>query len=107
MNQTVDTAKGSSRRQLLTGDRNRPGGGGRRVNPDGGLFGDDRRHSELAPQWKKLNVGNSAVAGRIRLRKPIEVAYGAGGAQSAEKHRDRGSLEATIRVVDAARKAKD
>src|ERR1700735_3943303 len=31
--------------------------------------------------------------------------YDAGGAQSGEKHRERGSLEATIKVVDAARKA--
>ena len=63
---------------------------------------------ELAPQWKKLNLAEilRLPAAYVSVSQSKSL-YDAGGAQSAEKHRDRGSLEATIRVVDAARKAKN
>lgn len=61
---------------------------------------------ELAPHWKKLDL--AAI-----LRKPAAFAsvsqnnslYQPWGAQAAEKQWERGSLAATVRVVNAARKA--
>jgi isochorismate hydrolase len=61
---------------------------------------------ELAPHWKKLDL--AAI-----LRKPAAFAsvsqnnslYQPWGAQAGEKHWERGSLAATIKVVNAARKA--
>jgi nicotinamidase-related amidase len=61
---------------------------------------------ELAPQWKKLDLA------RI-LQKPAAVAsvsqnnslYQPWGAQAGEKHWERGSLAATVKVAKAARKA--
>jgi nicotinamidase-related amidase len=63
---------------------------------------------ELAPQWKKLNLAEilKLPAAYVSISQSKSL-YDAGGAQSAEKHRERGSLEATIKVVDAARKAKN
>src|SRR6266436_248791 len=63
---------------------------------------------ELAPQWKKLDLAKilalpAAYASVIQSKS----LYDEGGAQSAEKHRERGSLPATIKVVQAARKAKN
>src|SRR4051794_36457879 len=61
---------------------------------------------DLAPQWKKLNLAEilKLPAAFVSVSQSKSL-YDAGGAQSAEKHRERGSLEATIKVVDAARKA--
>ena len=63
---------------------------------------------ELAPQWKKLNLADilKLPAAYVSISQSKSL-YDAGGAQSGEKHRDRGSLEATIKVVNAARKAKN
>jgi hypothetical protein len=60
---------------------------------------------ELAPHWKKLDL--AAI-----LRKPAAFAsvsqnnslYQPWGAQAGEKHWERGSLAATVKVVNAARK---
>lgn len=63
---------------------------------------------ELAPQWKKLDLAKilsmPAAYASVSQSKSL---YDEGGAQSAEKHRERGSLPATIKVVEAARKAKN
>src|SRR5260370_21617407 len=63
---------------------------------------------ELAPQWKKLDLAQilklPAAYASVSQSKSL---YDAGGAQSAEKHRERGSLPATVKVVQAARKAKN
>jgi nicotinamidase-related amidase len=63
---------------------------------------------ELAPQWKKLNLAEilKLPAAYVSVSQSKSL-YDVGGAQSGEKHRQRGSLEATIKVVDAARKAKN
>ncbi|ABE61501.1 isochorismatase hydrolase [Nitrobacter hamburgensis X14] len=61
---------------------------------------------ELAPHWKKLDL--AAI-----LRKPAAFAsvsqnnslYQPWGAQAAEKQWERGNLAATVKVVNAARKA--
>jgi nicotinamidase-related amidase len=62
---------------------------------------------ELAPQWKKLDLAQvlslPAAYASVSQSKSL---YDEGGAQSGEKHRARGSLEATVKVVQAARKAK-
>jgi hypothetical protein len=70
--------------------------------------GDDELKAipELAPQWKKLDLAKI-------LQKPAAFAsvshnnslYEPWGAQAAEKHWERGSLAATIKVVNAARKS--
>jgi nicotinamidase-related amidase len=63
---------------------------------------------ELAPQWKKLDLAKvltlPAAYASVSQSKSL---YDQGGAQSAEKHRERGSLPATIKVVNAARRAKN
>ena len=63
---------------------------------------------EMAPQWKKLDLAQvlrlPAAYASVSQSKSL---YDVGGAQSAEKHRERGSLEATVKVVKAARKAKN
>lgn len=63
---------------------------------------------ELAPQWKKLDLAKilamSAAFASVSQSKSL---YDEGGAQSAEKHRERGSLPATVKAVQAARKAKN
>lgn len=63
---------------------------------------------ELAPQWKKLNLAEilKLPAAYVSVSQSKSL-YDVGGAQSSENHRGRGSLEATIKVVDAARKAKN
>lgn len=63
---------------------------------------------ELASQWKELDLAEI-------LSRPVaycsvsqnKSCYDAGGVQSGEGHRQRGSLEATIKVVKAARNAKN
>lgn len=61
---------------------------------------------ELAPQWKKLDLGEilSRPAAYMSVSQNKSL-YDAGGVQAGEKHRERGSLPATIKVVNAARKA--
>jgi nicotinamidase-related amidase len=63
---------------------------------------------ELAPQWKKLDLAEilSRPAAYLSVSQSKSL-YDEGGAQSAEKHRERGSLPATIKVVAAARKARN
>ena len=61
---------------------------------------------ELAPQWKELDLGEilSRPAAYMSVSQNKSL-YDAGGVQAGEKHRERGSLPATIKVVNAARKA--
>ena len=63
---------------------------------------------ELAPQWKKLDfteiISRPAAFVSISQNKSL---YETWGAQGAEKHRERTSLPATIKVVKAARTAKN
>lgn len=63
---------------------------------------------ELAPQWKKLDLARilTLPAAYMSVSQSKSL-YDEGGAQSVEKHRERGSLPATIKVVNAARKAKN
>ena len=61
---------------------------------------------ELAPQWKKLNLAEI-------LKRPAAFAsisqnnslYRPWGAQAAERQWERGTLEATVKVAEAARRA--
>src|SRR5581483_4727620 len=63
---------------------------------------------ELAPQWKKLDLARIlALPAAYMSVSQSKSLYDDGGAQSAEKHRERGSLPATIKVVQAARKARN
>jgi nicotinamidase-related amidase len=61
---------------------------------------------ELAPQWKALDLARilklPAAFLSVSQNKSL---YDAGGAQAAERHRERGSLPATVKVATAARKA--
>jgi nicotinamidase-related amidase len=61
---------------------------------------------ELAPQWKALDLAKilryPAAFLSISQNKSL---YDPGGAQSAENHRARGSLPATVKVARAARSA--
>jgi nicotinamidase-related amidase len=61
---------------------------------------------ELAPQWKELDLAEilSRPAAYMSVSQNKSL-YDAGGVQAGEKHRERGSLPATIKVVTAARKA--
>ena len=61
---------------------------------------------ELAPQWRKLDLAQvlKKPAAFVSISQNNSV-YEPWGAQGHENHRARGSLEATIRVVQAARKA--
>jgi nicotinamidase-related amidase len=63
---------------------------------------------ELAPQWKKLDLAQilKLPAAYVSVSQSKSL-YDEGGAQSAEKHRERGSLAATVKVVKAARNAKN
>lgn len=60
----------------------------------------------LAAHWNDLDLAEilarPAAYMSVSQNKSL---YDPGGAQSAEKHRERGSLPATIKVVSAARKA--
>jgi nicotinamidase-related amidase len=61
---------------------------------------------DLAPHWKKLDLAEilprPAAYMSVSQNKSL---YESWGAQAAEKHWERGSLEATVKVVEAARKA--
>src|SRR6476620_10944350 len=63
---------------------------------------------ELAPQWKKLDLAEilSRPAAFVSISQNKSL-YESWGAQGAEKHRERPSLPATIKVVNAARAAKN
>jgi nicotinamidase-related amidase len=63
---------------------------------------------ELAPQWKKLDLSEilSRPAAFVSISQNKSL-YETWGAQGAEKHRERTSLPATIKVVKAARTAKN
>jgi nicotinamidase-related amidase len=60
---------------------------------------------DLAPQWKKLDLAEilSRPAAYVSISQ-VKSLYETWGAQGAERHRERGSLPATIKVVNAARK---
>lgn len=61
---------------------------------------------ELAPQWKKLDLAEilSRPAAFVSISQNKSL-YESWGAQGAEKHRERTSLPATVKVVNAARTA--
>jgi nicotinamidase-related amidase len=63
---------------------------------------------ELAPQWKKLDLDEilSRPAAYLSVSQNKSL-YQAWGAQASEKQWERGSLPATVKVVEAARKAKN
>jgi nicotinamidase-related amidase len=63
---------------------------------------------DLAPQWKKLDLAEilSRPAAYLSVSQSKSL-YDKGGAQSGENHRQRSSLPATIKVVQAARTAKN
>lgn len=63
---------------------------------------------EMAPQWRELDLAEilSRPAAYCSVSQTKSV-YDPGGLQSGEGHRQRGSLEATIKVVQAARKKKN
>lgn len=63
---------------------------------------------ELAPQWKDLDLAEilSRPAAYCSVSQNRSC-YDPGGVQAAEGHRQRGSLEATVKVVKAARQAKN
>ena len=63
---------------------------------------------ELAPHWRKLDLREilKRTAAFVSISQTNSV-YEPWGAQGHENHRARGSLEATIRVVKAARRAKN
>ena len=61
---------------------------------------------ELAPQWKKLNLAEilKRKAAFVSISQTNSV-YETWGVQGHENHRERGSLPATIKVVEAAKEA--
>src|SRR6266446_90995 len=63
---------------------------------------------ELAAQWKKLDLAEilSRPAAFMSVSQNKSL-YESWGAQASEKHRERGSLPATVKVVQAARNAKN
>lgn len=62
----------------------------------------------LAPQWKKLDLAEvlSKPAAFMSVSQ-VKSLYESWGAQAAEKQWERGSLEATVKAAEAARKAKN
>jgi nicotinamidase-related amidase len=60
----------------------------------------------LAPHWNELDLAEilSRPAAFMSVSQTKSL-YDPGGAQASEGHRDRGSLPATVKVVNAARKA--
>jgi len=100
----------ASRRELLTGGTavGLAAAGVALATPTAAFSATVDEIPELAPQWKKLNLADilKLPAAYVSVSQSKSL-YDEGGAQSAEKHRQRGSLEATIKVVQAARKAKN
>ncbi|MBV8226507.1 MAG: cysteine hydrolase [Verrucomicrobia bacterium] len=70
--------------------------------------GSTRAIPELAPQWKKLDLAEilARPAAFVSISQNKSL-YETWGAQGSEKHRERGSLPATIKVVNAARAAQN
>jgi hypothetical protein len=70
--------------------------------------GSASRIPELAPQWKKLDLAEilSRPAAFLSISQNKSL-YETWGAQGSELHRERTSLPATIKVVNAARGAKN
>ena len=109
MNTPVDAKpSGSSRRQILSGAAGIAVASAALAAPTAAFSATVDDIPELAPQWKKLNLAEilKLPAAYVSVSQSKSL-YDEGGAQSAEKHRPRGSLEATIKVVNAARKAKN
>jgi hypothetical protein len=79
---------------VSTGKANENSAGGSSTIPD------------LAPQWKKLDLVEilSRPAAFVSISQNKSL-YESWGAQGSEKHRERTSLPATIKVVKAARAA--
>jgi nicotinamidase-related amidase len=106
----ADTTFSGSRRQLLTcgAAAGLAAAAAAVLVPTAGYSATVYDIPELASQWKKLNLAEilKLPAAYVSISQSKSL-YDAGGAQSGEKHRERGSLEATIKVVDAARKAKN
>jgi nicotinamidase-related amidase len=63
---------------------------------------------ELAPQWRNLDLAEilSRPAAYVSISQ-VNSLYEPWGVQGAERHRERGSLPATIKVVRAARERKN
>jgi nicotinamidase-related amidase len=110
MDKVTDTTGGASRRQLLAGGAalGIAAVAGAASFPTAAYSATVDDIPELAPQWKKLDLAEilRLPAAYVSVSQSKSL-YDVGGAQAAENHRARGSLEATIRVVDAARKAKN
>lgn len=77
-----------------------------RADADAAAQGGIHAIPELAAQWKKLDLAEilSRPAAYVSISQ-VKSLYEPWGAQGAENHRKRGSLEATVRVVQAARQA--
>ena len=61
---------------------------------------------ELAPQWKKLDLAEILKRpAAFKSVSQIKSVYEPWGAQAGEKHFERGSLPATVKAAEAARKA--
>src|SRR5262249_6735014 len=88
----ADTTVGASRRQLLAGGvvAGLAAAGAASV-PTAAYSATIDDIPELAPQWKKLNLAEilKLPAAYISISQSKSL-YDAGGAQSAEKHRERG-----------------
>jgi nicotinamidase-related amidase len=104
-------APNTSLRQVLTSTASlSPAPMAERATPQAGSaaepIGGVHAIPELAPQWKKLDLAEilSRPAAYVSISQ-VKSLYEPWGAQGAERHRERGSLEATIKVVNAARRA--
>src|ERR1700730_14992799 len=61
---------------------------------------------ELAPEWKDIDLAAILIWPHAYMSvSQNKSLYDPGGVQAGEKHRERGSLPATVKVVTAARKA--
>jgi nicotinamidase-related amidase len=107
-NPTDAKQTGSSRRQIIAGAAGIAAAAATLSAPTAAFSATIDEIPVLAPQWKKLNLAEilKLPAAYVSVSQSKSL-YDEGGAQSAEKHRARGSLEATIKVVNAARKAKN
>jgi nicotinamidase-related amidase len=112
---TRDSRHDSGRRQLLTGIAGAVAtaslAGASKVeagNTDAAARGGIHAIPELAPQWKQLDLRKilSYPAAFLSVSQNKSL-YDSWGAQAAENHRQRGSLPATVKVAQAARKAKN
>jgi nicotinamidase-related amidase len=108
MEEMMNTTRGASRRKVLTAAAGLTAVAAAASLPTAAYSSTVDDIPELAPQWKKLNLADilKLPAAYISISQSKSL-YDIGGAQSGERHRERGSLEATIKVIDAARKAKN